>query len=326
MKFSIVYIAASVAAVGSVFAQDYGSVAGTESPAVSTPVAGMYGQTEQGMVSPAEQGMVSPTEQGMASPTEQGMASPTEQGMASPIDQGMASPTEQGMASPTEQGMASPTEQGMASPTEQGMASPTEQGMASPTEQGMASPIDQGMASPIDQGMASPTEQGLVPPTEQATATVAETVATPETEQPGMINFGGSYMSIGRGMPRMIQPLVNRIVSFFDYSHLSTTPTETPAMLQMIYDPVIGKFTHMTMDTMRSDNGYYYVPVCSLGSIVSGGSYSPQDCPYSIQLNSVPINVVQTILRVVHSWFNVFRTLAMPRLWFGESYSMRGNQ
>ncbi|KAJ2591091.1 hypothetical protein EV177_008936 [Coemansia sp. RSA 1804] len=182
------------------------------------------------------------------------------------------------------------------------------------------------MVSPTEQGMASPTEQGLVPPTEQATATVAETAATPETEQPGMINFGGSYMSIGRGMPRMIQPLINRIVSFFDYSHLSTTPTETPATLQMVYDPVIGKFTQMTMDTMRSDNGYYYVPVCSLGSIVSGGSYSPQDCPYSIQLNPVPINVVQTILRVVHSWFNVFRTLAMPRLWFGESYSMRGNQ
>ncbi|KAJ2855899.1 hypothetical protein GGI22_003978 [Coemansia erecta] len=122
----------------------------------------------------------------------------------------------------------------------------------------------------------------------------------------------------------MIQPLVNRVVSFFDMSHVSHTPTDTPVMLHHVYDPATGKFTHLTMDVMQS-GGMYYVPVCSISSFTSDITAASENCPYAIQLNPVPIDVAQTFLRLIHTAFRIIRRLALPRLWFGESYSMHSS-
>ncbi|KAJ1786187.1 hypothetical protein LPJ59_005981, partial [Coemansia sp. RSA 2399] len=70
----------------------------------------------------------------------------------------------------------------------------------------------------------------------------------------------------------------------------------------------------------------YYVPVCSISSFTNDITAASEDCPYAIQLNPVPIDVAQTFLRLIHTGFSIIRHLALPRLWFGESYSMNSNQ
>ncbi|KAJ1771497.1 hypothetical protein EV179_000355 [Coemansia sp. RSA 487] len=244
--------------------------------------------------------------------------------MTTPAMADMNQQTEQAMAPGTGQAMAPETGQAMAANTEQPMAANTEQPMAANTEQPMAANTEQPMAANTEQPMAANTEQAVSAGTEQAMSTGTEQSMPLETEQPGMLNVGGTPMYIGGGMPSMIQPLINRIVSFFDLSHISITPTDTPVMLHHVYDPATGKFTHLTMDVMQSGNGYY-VPVCAVSSFTNDITSASQDCPYAIQLNPVPINVAQSFLRLVHTGFNIFRSLALPKLWFGESYSMRAS-
>ncbi|KAJ2558246.1 hypothetical protein EV175_000882 [Coemansia sp. RSA 1933] len=210
-----------------------------------------------------------------------------------------------------------------------GVSSSTESAMlASPTIAGQAMDTDTAQDTDTDTEQESTdTNQKMYTNTDtnQEMYTNTEPSMPFETEESGILNVAGNPVHIGGGMPSMIQPLVNRFVSFFDLSHVSTTPTDTPVMLHHVYDPATGKFTYLSMDVMQS-GGAYYVPVCSISSFTSGVATAADNCPYAIQLNPVPIDVAQRFLRLMHTVFNIIRNLALPKLWIGQSYAMSPSQ
>ncbi|KAJ1662939.1 hypothetical protein IW140_005461 [Coemansia sp. RSA 1813] len=160
---------------------------------------------------------------------------------------------------------------------------------------------------------------------------------TPSSMMPGfmtggippmnVVNVGGSGGPSRGQMPNMVQSLLSRLVSFFDLSHVASTTTDTPVTFDMVYDPSMGKFTHMTSNVMQSGDTYY-VPVCSIDSITGTGTgtASAQGCDYGVRLNPVPLNVARAQLNIIHTLFAVLRNIARPAFMFGESSAMNTAQ
>ncbi|KAJ1727522.1 hypothetical protein LPJ72_005905 [Coemansia sp. Benny D160-2] len=164
-------------------------------------------------------------------------------------------------------------------------------------------------------------------------------------------------------MPSMVQALLGRIASYFDFSHVASDLASTPTMLEMVYDPATRKFTYLAASVMQSGD-VYYVPVCPVEGMASptatatagGETASPTDtstdsgsdtstdagantstgsgivstpspaCAYGIRLNPVPINVASANMNILRTVFAIIRTLSRPMFFFGESSSMRSAQ
>ncbi|KAJ2762327.1 hypothetical protein H4S06_000720 [Coemansia sp. BCRC 34490] len=196
----------------------------------------------------------------------------------------------------------------------------------------------------------------------------------PNMMMPGAMVGGGMGMGIppmgvyGSGsqeerMPSMVQALLGRIASYFDFSHVASDLASTPTMLEMVYDPATRKFTYLAASVMQSGD-VYYVPVCPVEGMASptatatagGETASPTDtstdsgsdtstdagaststgsgivstpspaCAYGIRLNPVPINVASANMSILRTVFAIIRTLSRPMFFFGESSSMRSAQ
>ncbi|ORX70188.1 hypothetical protein DL89DRAFT_292850 [Linderina pennispora] len=111
-----------------------------------------------------------------------------------------------------------------------------------------------------------------------------------------------------------MQSAVARLASFFDFSHISGENTDTPTVVTHVFDPATGRFTHLSYNVVQNGNAYY-VPVCSVDSIVQAGSSAipaSDSCQYGIQLMPVPRNAASVMLRAMRM---VLRLLArVPRL------------
>ncbi|KAJ2515910.1 hypothetical protein GGI11_003618 [Coemansia sp. RSA 2049] len=164
-------------------------------------------------------------------------------------------------------------------------------------------------------------------------------------------------------MPSMVQALLGRIASYFDFSHVASDLASTPTMLEMVYDPAARKFIYLAASVMQSGD-VYYVPVCPVEGMASPTATatageetaSPTDtntdtgsdtstdagantstgssivstpspvCAYGIRLNPVPINVASANMNILRTVFAIIKTLARPMFFFGESSSMRSAQ
>ncbi|KAJ2505727.1 hypothetical protein GGI11_006899 [Coemansia sp. RSA 2049] len=196
----------------------------------------------------------------------------------------------------------------------------------------------------------------------------------PNMMMPGAMAGSGMGMGIppmgvyGSGsqeerMPSMVQALLGRIASYFDFSHVASDLASTPTMLEMVYDPATRKFTYLAASVMQSGD-VYYVPVCPVEGMASptatatagGETASPTDtstdsgsdtstdagantstgsgivstpspaCAYGIRLNPVPINVASASMNILRTVLAIIRTLSRPMFFFGESSSMRSAQ
>ncbi|KAJ2657950.1 hypothetical protein IWW48_004280 [Coemansia sp. RSA 1200] len=80
----------------------------------------------------------------------------------------------------------------------------------------------------------------------------------------------GAYGSGSREerMPSMVQALLGRIASYFDFSQVTSDLASTPTMLEMVYDPATRKFTYLAASVMQSGD-VYYVPVCPVEGMAS---------------------------------------------------------
>ncbi|KAJ2335663.1 hypothetical protein GGI00_001242 [Coemansia sp. RSA 2681] len=122
----------------------------------------------------------------------------------------------------------------------------------------------------------------------------------------------------------LTQSLLSRLISYFDMSRISGVDTTTPVMVTHVFDPVMNKFTHFSMNVVQSGD-VWYLPVCTVASITAAGSAAappaPESCQYGIQLAPVPQNAMKMTLRVVRTAFRAIRAAAMEpmRFWFGRS-------
>ncbi|KAJ2556025.1 hypothetical protein EV175_002134 [Coemansia sp. RSA 1933] len=132
-----------------------------------------------------------------------------------------------------------------------------------------------------------------------------------------VVNVGGGNQGQMPGSP--VQSLLSRLVSFFDFSHVSSTPTDTPVTFSTVYDPATSKFTHLTADIVQNGDAYY-IPVCPVDVVT--GVASAQGCEYGISLNPVPLNVAQAHLSIIRTLFSIIRNIARPTFMFGESNAM----
>ncbi|KAI9503203.1 hypothetical protein BX070DRAFT_234905 [Coemansia spiralis] len=133
---------------------------------------------------------------------------------------------------------------------------------------------------------------------------------------PGTMLPGAMGTHIG-SMPSAIQSLLSRLVSYFDMSHVSSINTDTPVLVSHVFDPATGKFTHLTLNVMQSGSSYY-IPVCSTDAITGTTPASADVCPYGIQLNPVPLNVVQAKLNIMHTVHSIIKNLARPLFAFSN--------
>ncbi|KAI9503216.1 hypothetical protein BX070DRAFT_145444 [Coemansia spiralis] len=133
---------------------------------------------------------------------------------------------------------------------------------------------------------------------------------------PGAMLPGAMSTHIG-SMPSAIQSLLSRLVSYFDMSHVSSINTDTPVLVSHVFDPATGKFTHLTLNVMQSGSSYY-IPVCSTDAITGTTPASADVCPYGIQLNPVPLNVVQAKLNIMHTVHSIIKNLARPLFAFSN--------
>ncbi|KAJ1668812.1 hypothetical protein IW140_000121 [Coemansia sp. RSA 1813] len=160
------------------------------------------------------------------------------------------------------------------------------------------------------------TDVGAAVSPTQTPANVDEQIPVPM--MPGPVTGGASFPQMQAGnanvhaqMPNIVQSLLGHLASFFDLSHVSGITTNTPVSLDTVYDPAEGKFTMLSTDIQQSGD-IYYVPVCSVDSIISNAPASAQACAYGVRLNPVPSNVAQAKLHIIRTLFAVLRNLARP--------------
>ncbi|KAJ2757420.1 hypothetical protein GGI19_000021 [Coemansia pectinata] len=122
----------------------------------------------------------------------------------------------------------------------------------------------------------------------------------------------------------LTQSLLARLVSYFDISHLSRVDTTTPVMVTQVFDPMMNKFTHLSINVIQSGD-VWYLPVCTVNSITAVEASAatppaPESCQYGIQLDPVPHNAMRMMLRVMRTMFRAINTAAMEptRFWLGR--------
>ncbi|KAJ2878029.1 hypothetical protein H4R27_005980 [Coemansia aciculifera] len=123
----------------------------------------------------------------------------------------------------------------------------------------------------------------------------------------------------------LTQSLLARLVSYFDVSRLSSVDTTTPVIVTQVFDPMMNKFTHLSMNVVQSGD-VWYLPVCTVDSITAAAGASaatppaPESCQYGIQLAPVPQNAMRMLLRVMRTMFRAINAAAMEptRFWFGR--------
>ncbi|KAJ2659583.1 hypothetical protein IWW48_003422 [Coemansia sp. RSA 1200] len=152
-----------------------------------------------------------------------------------------------------------------------------------------------------------------------AAAPVGVAISVPPVET---ISISGGHG--GGRMYAMVQSLLQRLASFFDLTNISSTSADTPVGVEIIYNPMARRFSHMTTTVIQSGNGYY-VPACAAED-VARGAVNPQDCTYGMVLGSVPMNAAQTNMHVLHTLFAIIRRLARPRFMFGGLNRMNSFQ
>ncbi|KAJ1936114.1 hypothetical protein FBU59_005162, partial [Linderina macrospora] len=105
-----------------------------------------------------------------------------------------------------------------------------------------------------------------------------------------------------------------RLASFFDFSHISSESTFTPVIVTHVYDPAMRKFTHLSYNVVQNGDAYY-VPVCSVDSIVQAGSSAipaSDSCQYGIQLAPVPRNAASLVLRAMRMALRLLARASSP--------------
>ncbi|KAJ2755028.1 hypothetical protein GGI19_001957, partial [Coemansia pectinata] len=114
----------------------------------------------------------------------------------------------------------------------------------------------------------------------------------------------------------LTQSLLARLVSYFDVSRLSSVDTATPVIVTQVFDPMMNKFTHLSMNVVQSGD-VWYLPVCTVDSITAAAGASaatppaPESCQYGIQLAPVPQNAMRMLLRVMRTMFRAINAAAM---------------
>ncbi|KAJ1941052.1 hypothetical protein FBU59_003618 [Linderina macrospora] len=107
---------------------------------------------------------------------------------------------------------------------------------------------------------------------------------------------------------------LDRLASYFGFSHISSEDTFTLGVIQKVFGPATRKFTHLLYSVVQNGDAYY-VPVCSVDSIVQAGlSVIPASasCQYGIQLTPVPRNAARLMFRVMHAVFRLPARIASP--------------
>ncbi|KAJ2332393.1 hypothetical protein GGI00_002809 [Coemansia sp. RSA 2681] len=123
-------------------------------------------------------------------------------------------------------------------------------------------------------------------------------------------------------------PLLH-LISYFDMSLISSINTTMPAMITHVFDPVMNKFTHLSMNVIQSGD-MWYLPVCTVDSVTAAGSSAalpaPESCQYGIKLAPVPQKAMRMMLRVLCMMFRAFRAIRAAAMeptsfWFGRSFT-----
>ncbi|KAJ1943552.1 hypothetical protein FBU59_002876 [Linderina macrospora] len=111
-----------------------------------------------------------------------------------------------------------------------------------------------------------------------------------------------------------VQSAVARLASFFDFSHVTNKDTYTPVVVEHVFDPATRKFTHLSYNVVQNGDAYY-VPVCSVDSIVQAGSsavLTSDSCLYGIQLTPVPRNAARLMFRAMRTVFRLVARVLSP--------------
>ncbi|KAJ2856679.1 hypothetical protein J3B02_001463 [Coemansia erecta] len=135
-----------------------------------------------------------------------------------------------------------------------------------------------------------------------------------QQQQPGVTAMNLPNMSLAN-----VNFHLNRLLSMFDMSHVSTETTSAPVMMADVYDPAMNKFTALSLNVAQAGNGMYYIPVCTVDSMssLSASSLAAQKpaseiCQYAIPLSQVPSNAAQAEMSIVGHAFDAIRSAASP--------------
>ncbi|KAJ2785666.1 hypothetical protein H4R18_000357 [Coemansia javaensis] len=157
------------------------------------------------------------------------------------------------------------------------------------------------------------------------------------TPVPAVAGSAAPQMAVPTAMPMpavvpgpSTESLLERLASYFDLSHVTSSIASAPVFMAKVYDPASGKFTMVSSSVMRA-GGAYYVPVCPTDAIADAGLTPIVDaasaCSYGIQLTPMPSNAASALYRVVRTAFKAIMSAGgsqttMPMGQMGQSSPM----
>ncbi|KAJ2843577.1 hypothetical protein IWW36_005512 [Coemansia brasiliensis] len=113
--------------------------------------------------------------------------------------------------------------------------------------------------------------------------------------------------------------LLNRLVSFFDFSQVGNTFTTAPVVMAPMYNPDTSKFTILSASVMKQGDSYF-MPVCPVSAIANAGAEIPavaisNGCTMGVQLTPMPMNAASSLYSVLKAKLRIIASLAGPSGW-----------
>ncbi|KAJ1873324.1 hypothetical protein LPJ55_002366 [Coemansia sp. RSA 990] len=198
-------------------------------------------------------------------------------------------------------------------PNAANMMAPTPANVAEPTPVNVAEPMPVNVAEPTPVNVAEPTPVNVAEPmpvnvAESTPVNVAESTPVAYEQQPTEMDA---------------MSLLNRLVSFFDFSHVANAFTTVPVLMAPMYNPDTSKFTILSASIMRQGDTYF-MPVCPVSAIASAGPETPaaavsSGCTMGVQLTPMPINAASSLYEMLKAKLRIIASLAKPS--FRHMYS-----
>ncbi|KAJ2669806.1 hypothetical protein IWW42_004394 [Coemansia sp. RSA 1085] len=190
-------------------------------------------------------------------------------------------------------------------PNAANMMAPTPANVAEPTPVNVAEPMPVNVAEPTPVNVAEPMPVNVA---ESTPVNVAESTPVAYEQQPTEMDA---------------MSLLNRLVSFFDFSHVANAFTTVPVLMAPMYNPDTSKFTILSASIMRQGDTYF-MPVCPVSAIASAGPETPaaavsSGCTMGVQLTPMPINAASSLYEMLKAKLRIIASLAKPS--FRHMYS-----
>ncbi|KAJ2647889.1 hypothetical protein IWW40_004317 [Coemansia sp. RSA 1250] len=198
-----------------------------------------------------------------------------------------------------------PNAANMMAPTPANVAEPMPVNVAEPTPVNVAEPTPVNVAEPMPVNVAESTPVNIA---ESTPVNVAESTPVAYEQQPTEMDA---------------MSLLNRLVSFFDFSHVANAFTTVPVLMAPMYNPDTSKFTILSASIMRQGDTYF-MPVCPVSAIASAGPETPaaavsSGCTMGVQLTPMPINAASSLYEMLKAKLRIIASLAKPS--FRHMYS-----